>query len=51
MNEKEIKEKIERLEQDKFYLAMKDRWSADDYVMDRKYASEIRKLREMLKEV
>lgn len=51
MDEKEIKERIEKLEAAKFYLAMKDMWSSSDYVTDREYSTEIKRLKEMLKEV
>lgn len=44
MTKNEIKERIDRLEDLKFYLNMKDRWTTEDYrTMDR-YRREIREL-------
>lgn len=42
--------RIEELEQGRFYLSMKDHWSAEDYAQDRKWAEEIRKLKEEIGE-
>ncbi len=48
MTTKEIKDKIEELESKKFYLAMKDRWDAEDYQYDRELFREIQELKAML---
>ena len=48
MTTEEIKTKIEELESKKFYLAMKDRWDAEDYQYDRELFREIQELKAML---
>ena len=51
MTIKEIKEKIEDIENQLFYLAMKDNWDRSDYE-DEKYLIEKKnKLKEQLKEL
>jgi hypothetical protein len=48
MTKNEIKEKIDRLEDLKFYLNMKDHWTTEDYrTMDRYY----RKIQELKKQL
>jgi hypothetical protein len=48
MTKNEIKERIDKLEDLKFYLNMKDRWTTEDYrTMDR-YRQEIRELKAQL---
>ena len=44
----EIEKRIEKLEERKFYLAMKDRWNFEDYKLNTELFNEIRKLKEML---
>ena len=48
MTTEEIKIKIEELESKKFYLAMKDRWNAEDYQYDRELFHEIQELKAIL---
>ena len=50
MTNKEIEKKIEELENKKFFLAMKDRWSDRDFQRDRELSRQIAELKEMLKE-
>jgi hypothetical protein len=39
-------ERIDWLEHQIFYLAMKDHWSAEDYKQDRAWQKELRELKE-----
>ena len=48
MTIEEIKAKIEELESEKFYLAMKDHWNDKDYQYDRELFREIQALKAML---
>ena len=48
MTIKEIKNKIEELEDEKFYLAMKDHWDTEDYQYNNKLFGKIQKLKAML---
>ena len=48
MTIEEIKAKIEELESEKFYLAMKDRWNDKDYQYDRELFRKIQELKAML---
>ena len=48
MTKNEIKEKIDRLEDLKFYLNMKDRWTTEDYRTMGRYHREIQELRKQL---
>lgn len=50
MTTEEIKNRIEYLEREKFYLACKDRWLMEDWKQNLKWEIEIRNLNEMLKE-
>ena len=43
-----IEERIEQLENRKFYNDMVDRWTATNYQIDRELTEEIRKLKNML---
>jgi len=45
MTKREIKEKIAGLEEDLFFLNMKDRWNNRDYDLYTKLTNEIRKLK------
>jgi len=45
MTKREIEEKIAGLEEDLFYLNMKDRWNNRDYDLYTKLTNEIRKLK------
>lgn len=38
-------ERITELENRRFYLSMKDRWTTEDYALDRKWREEIETLR------
>jgi hypothetical protein len=44
----EIEKRIEKIEEERFYLAMKDRWTPSDYQADAKYCNEINQLKKML---
>lgn len=46
-----LKAEIEEIEHSKFYLEMKDHWSADDYRIMDIYNDRIRKLKEQIKEM
>ena len=48
MTKNEIKEKIDRLEDLKFYLNMKDRWTTEDYRIINRYHNEIQELKKQL---
>lgn len=48
MTKAELKERIETLENERFYLNMKDMWTARDYQKDAKLTEEIRKLKKEL---
>ena len=48
MTKNEIKERINRLEDLKFYLNMKDRWTTEDYRTMSRYRREIQELKEQL---
>ena len=50
MTREEIKAKIEDLEERRFYLAMKDKWTRDDFTWDMETFREILRLEKMLKE-
>ena len=50
MTREEIKARIEDLEERRFYLAMKDRWTRDDFTWDMETFREILRLEKMLKE-
>ena len=53
MNKKieEIKEEIEDIENQLFYLAMKDCWDSSDYEDERELIEKKNKLKEQLKEL
>ena len=51
MSAEEIKAKIESLENERFYLAMKDRWSSSDYRYDSELRNKINALKAQLEEV
>ena len=40
-----IAERIEKLENNLFYLSMKDRWNKEDRELDAKWREELRKLK------
>ena len=48
MTKNEIKERIDRLEDLKFYLNMKDRWTTEDYRTMSRYRREIQELKKQL---
>lgn len=50
MTREEIKARIEDLEERRFYMAMKDRWTREDFDWDMETFREIRKLEKMLEE-
>lgn len=45
MTKEEMKQRLEKLEKERFLLEMKDRWNAKDYDIDRQYRNEIRELK------
>lgn len=47
MSKEEAKVKIEKLEMQRFYLAMKDNWSHADYEKDEEIKNEIKKLKKI----
>lgn len=51
MTRQELEKKLEELKKREFFLAMKDRWTASDFELDRKISEEIRKTEEELKNV
>lgn len=51
MTRKQIEEQIEKLEERKFYLNMKDRWSKEDYTRNNDINQQLKALRESLKNV
>lgn len=48
MTKNEIKERIDRLEDLKFYLNMKDRWTTENYRTMNRYHNEIQELKKQL---
>lgn len=48
MTRTEIEKRIEEIENNRFYLAMKDRWNANDYATDEKWLNELRELKKNL---
>lgn len=44
----DMEKELKRLEDERFYLAMKDMWSMSDYEKDDMLCDEIKKLKEML---
>ena len=51
MTKAEIEKRIDELETQRFYLAMKDRWNADDYRTDNKWFNELLDLKKKLFEI
>ena len=51
MSIKEIKEEIENIENELFYLAMKDNWDSNDYEDERELIEKKNKLKDQLKEL
>ncbi len=51
MSIKEIKEEIENIENELFYLAMKDNWDRSDYEDERELIEKKNKLKDQLKEL
>lgn len=51
MTKKEILEKLEKLETEKFYLDMKDHWEGSDYLRAASLTTEIHTLKKKLKEM
>ena len=53
MNEKieALKKELDEIETSKFYLDMKDHWSADDYRINEIYNNRIRKLKAQIEEM
>lgn len=45
-----LKEKLKEIQQERFYLAMKDHWEIDDYSEDNALALEEKALEEAIKE-
>lgn len=50
MTREEIKARIEDLEERRFYMKMKDRWTREDFDWDMETFREIRRLEKMLEE-
>lgn len=48
MNKQEIEKRIEKLENDRFFLNMKDRWNFNDYRRDDELKKEIKNLKKIL---
>ena len=48
MTKEEIKKRIDELEDDIFFLAMKDRWNKRDYELDTKWNNELKELKKEL---
>ena len=48
MTRKELEQRLNKLLDNKFYLAMKDHWNAEDYRRDCEYDREIAKIRKKL---
>lgn len=46
----DIHEAIEKLEKERFYLSMKDHWTAEDFRRNSELKEEIRQLKEMVDE-
>ena len=51
MTRKQIEKQIEKLENRKFYLNMKDRWNREDYKRNDDLNKQLRELKEELKNV
>lgn len=51
MTRKQIEEQIEKLENRKFYLNMKNRWNREDYKRNDDLNKQLRELKEELKNV
>lgn len=51
MSKQEMQERIDKLEAQRFYLSMKDRWSQADFDTDRKWWTEILDLKKKLAEM
>ena len=51
MAKEEIIKRIEEINTDRFYLAMKDNWDRRDYDLDIKWYRELVELRELLKKI
>lgn len=49
MKKELIKERIEKIEEQRFYLSCKDHWNSSDYAKDDEMLKEIRELTKMLK--
>lgn len=47
----QIRKEIEKIETFKFYLAMKDHWTEDDYATNAEYNRQIRELEKKAKEI
>lgn len=48
MTKEELIERLRFLEEQEFFLQMKDRWTPDDYEASRKMNDEMREIREKL---
>ena len=48
MTKEDIKKRIEILEENRFYLAMKDTWNAEDYRKNDEWFTEIIELKKLL---
>lgn len=51
MTMKELNDRLAKLVEQEFYLQMKDRWTPEDYVLDRKMHDEMLKIKDELKEL
>lgn len=51
MTKVEMKKRLEELENERFFLEMKDRWNAKDFETDRMYRNEIRELKKKIAEM
>lgn len=51
MTKAEMEKRLEELENERFFLEMKDRWNAKDYDTDRMYKNEIKELKKKIAEM
>lgn len=51
MSINEIRDRINKLEESRFYLSMKDRWSNEDFDRDAQMLRELAELRRKVREV
>ena len=51
MTKAEMEKRLKELENERFFLEMKDRWNAKDFETDRMYKNEIRELKKKIAEM